>query len=113
MRVNSGTALPGLVEARFLARRHRFLVRAEVAGGRVAAASGDPGRRDGILRPGAPRLLEPALPGKRRMACTATFLRCRRKWMGFRPARATRIVESAIPEGWVADRAIPVDLRRP
>jgi sugar fermentation stimulation protein A len=84
-----------LVPARFVARPNRFLVWADVGPRRVAVASRDPGRLEGILVPGARLLLAPAVHPGRRTAFTLVLARQGRSWVCLIPALASQIVHFA------------------
>jgi sugar fermentation stimulation protein A len=102
MRVILDAGFPQLVEATFLERPNRFLLWAEVAGHREAVASCDPGRLEGILRPGARLLLVPATSTMRRTAYSLVLAHHGRGWVSLMPALANRIVQFAL-----ARKAIP------
>jgi sugar fermentation stimulation protein A len=99
MRVTPDAAFPQLVEATFLERPNRFLLWAEVGGRRVAVASCDPGRLEGILERGTRLLLAPAATATRRTAYSLVLARHRRGWVSLMPALANRIVQFAVARG--------------
>jgi sugar fermentation stimulation protein A len=70
-------------------------VLADVGRRRVAVASRDPGRLEGILVPGAPLLLEPAVRPGRRTAFTLVLARQGGVWVCLVPALASQIVHFA------------------
>jgi len=84
-----------LLPARFVSRPNRFLVWADVGRRRVAVASRDPGRLDGILAPGVPLLIEPASRPGRRTAFTLVMARQGPTWICLQPALASQIVHFA------------------
>ena len=81
--------------ATFAARPNRFLVLADVGRRRVAVASRDPGRLEGILVPGAPLLVAPAAGPGRRTDFTLVLARQRDAWVCLIPALASQIVHFA------------------
>jgi sugar fermentation stimulation protein A len=96
MRVSPDVTFPQLVEATFLERPNRFLLWADVGGRRVAVASCDPGRLEGILRPGTPLLIAPESSPARKTAYSAVLAQVGRRWVSLRPALANRIVQFAL-----------------
>ena len=88
-----------LVAATFVARPNRFLVLADVGRRRVAVASRDPGRLEGILVPGAPLLVSPAAGPGRRTAFTLVLARQGDAWVCLVPALASQIVHFAAARG--------------
>jgi sugar fermentation stimulation protein A len=88
-----------LVPARFVSRPNRFLVWADVGRRRVAVASRDPGRLEGILAPGVPLLIEPASRPGRRTAYTLVMARQGPTWVCLVPALASPIVHFAAARG--------------
>jgi len=84
-----------LVPATFVARPNRFLLWADIGPRRVAVASRDPGRLDGILVPGARLLLAPSATPGRRTAFTLTLARQGESWVCLVPAMASKIVHFA------------------
>jgi sugar fermentation stimulation protein A len=90
-----------LVAATFVARPNRFLVLADVGRRRVAVASRDPGRLEGILVPGAPLLIEPAVRPGRRTAFTLVMARQGNAWVCLVPALASQIVHFAACRGGI------------
>lgn len=84
-----------LVPATFVARPNRFLLWADIGSRRVAVASRDPGRLDGILVPGARLLLAPSATPGRRTAFTLTLARQGQSWVCLVPALASQIVHFA------------------
>ena len=116
----AGVRFNSLVPATFVGRPNRFLLWADVGRQRVAVASRDPGRLDGILVPGAPLLLAPAAGPGRRTAFTLVLARQGDVWVCLVPALANRIVHfaaagNAIP-GWkgveVVRREVPAGSSR-
>lgn len=89
-------SFPPLVGGRMVDRPNRFLLRVDVGGRQVSAASADPGRLEKILVPGVDVLLAAAGPGPRRTAYTVTLAREGRVWVCLRPALACQIVQSAV-----------------
>ena len=89
----------GLVPAVFVSRPNRFLLWADVGGERVAVASRDPGRLQGILAPGVPLLIAPAARPGRRTAYTLILARHRAVWVCLVPALASQIVHFAAEHG--------------
>lgn len=100
---------PPLIEALFVERPNRFLIRARLGRRVVEAASRDPGRLAELLRPGAVVLLSPAAtltsPGtvpeavdvtRRRTRYTLTLVRHGSVWVSVVPALANRILEAAL-----------------
>ena len=96
MRVTHDAPFPQLVEATFLDRPNRFLLWADVGGRRVAVASSDPGRLEGILRPGTRLLVAPGSSPARKTAYSAVLARLGHGWVSLRPALANRIVQFAL-----------------
>ena len=88
-----------LIRATFVARPNRFLLWADVGSRRVAVASRDPGRLDGILVPGARLLLAPSATPGRRTAFTLTLARQGESWVCLVPALASQIVHFAAVRG--------------
>jgi sugar fermentation stimulation protein A len=104
-----------LVPATFAARPNRFLVWADVGPRRVAVASRDPGRLEGILVPGAPLLLAPAAGPGRRTSFTLVLARQGDTWVCLVPALASQIVHFAaarngIP-GWKGVEVVRREVR--
>jgi sugar fermentation stimulation protein A len=93
MRFNS------LIPATFVARPNRFLLWADIGSRRVAVASRDPGRLDGILVPGARLMLAPASTPGRRTAFTLVLARQGDSWVCLVPALASQIVHFAAEQG--------------
>ena len=91
-----------LVPATFVSRPNRFLLWADVGARRVAVASRDPGRLEGILVPGARLLLAPATSVGRRTAFTLTLARQGGVWVCLVPALASQIVHFAAARGGIA-----------
>lgn len=88
-----------LVPATFVSRPNRFLLWADVGPRRVAVASRDPGRLDGILVRGARLLLAPSASPRRRTAYTLTLARQGDVWVCLIPALASQIVHFAATRG--------------
>jgi len=84
-----------LVPATFVARPSRFLLWADIGSRRVAVASRDPGRLEGILVPGARLLLAPSSTPGRQTAFTLTLARQGASWVCLVPAMASQIVHFA------------------
>jgi sugar fermentation stimulation protein A len=90
-----------LVPATFVARPNRFLIWADLGSRRVAAASRDPGRLEGILVPGARLLLAPSVTPGRRTAFTLFLARQGESWVCLVPALASQIVHFAAARGGI------------
>ena len=90
-----------LIPATFVARPNRFLLWADIGSRRVAVASRDPGRLDGILVPGARLLLAPSANPRRRTAFTLTLARQGQSWVCLVPALASQIVHFAVARGGI------------
>ena len=90
-----------LVPATFVERPNRFLLWADIGSRRVAVASRDPGRLDGILVRGARLLLAPSATPGRRTAFTLTLARQGDAWVCLIPALASQIVHFAVARGGV------------
>jgi sugar fermentation stimulation protein A len=88
-----------LVPARFVSRPNRFLVWADLGRRRVAVASRDPGRLEGILAPGVPLLVEPASRPGRRTSFTLVMARQGPTWVLLVPSLASQIVHFAAARG--------------
>lgn len=88
-----------LVPATFVSRPNRFLLWADVGRRRVAVASRDPGRLDGILVRGARLLLAPSAAPRRRTAFTLTLARQGDVWVCLVPTLASQIVHFAAARG--------------
>lgn len=88
-----------LIPATFVARPNRFLLWADIGSRRVAVASRDPGRLDGILVPGADLLLAPSVTPGRRTAFTLTLAKKGTSWVCLIPALASKIVHFAAERG--------------
>jgi sugar fermentation stimulation protein A len=88
-----------LIPATFVARPNRFLLWADIGSRRVAVASRDPGRLDGILVRGARLLLAPSATPRRRTAFTLTLARQGDVWVCLIPALASQIVHFAVERG--------------
>lgn len=84
-----------LVPATFVERPNRFLLWADLGSRRVAVASRDPGRLEGILVPGARLLLAPSAAPGRRTAFTLVMARQGGFWVCLIPALASQIVHFA------------------
>jgi sugar fermentation stimulation protein A len=90
-----------LVPATFVARPNRFLLWADVGRRRVAVASRDPGRLEGILVPGARLLLAPSGNPGRRTQFTLVMARQGESWVCLVPALASQIVHFAAARGGI------------
>lgn len=101
MREIGAVRFKSLIPATFVARPNRFLVWADTASGRVAVASRDPGRLDGILVPGARLMLAPSATPGRRTAFTLILARQGDSWVCLVPALASQIVHFAAAEGGI------------
>jgi len=94
-------AFPPLLRARCVERPNRFLVLADLGGSRVGVACRDPGRLEGVLRPGVElRIAEEAGP-RRKTRYTLFLARVPRGWACLVPALANRVFEAALAEGEV------------
>jgi len=91
-----------LVPATFVARPNRFLLWADIGPRRVAVASRDPGRLEGILAPGARLLLAPSTNPARRTAFTLVMARQGNSWVCLIPALASQIVHFAAARGGIS-----------
>ena len=90
-----------LIPATFVARPNRFLLWADIGPNRVAVASRDPGRLDGILVPGAQLLLAPSETPGRRTGFTLVLARQGENWVCLIPALASQIVHFAAARGGI------------
>ena len=109
--------MSNLVTGRFVARPHRFAVRARLADGReVEAHMGDPGRLRELLLPDAELRLRPAPPGSRRKTdYSAALVRSPEPpfpWVSLEPARANDLAEGLLRAGSIEGLDRPVALRR-
>jgi len=92
-------AFPPLIRARCVERPNRFLVVAELGGARVRVACRDPGRLEGVLRPGVEiRIAEDPGPG-RKTRYTLYLARVTGGWACLVPALANRIFEADLSAG--------------
>ncbi len=92
----------GLRAARFVARPNRFLVRARLGARLVEAACRDPGRLEGLLRPGVGLRLAAATGATRRTRFDVLLARAGARWVGLAPALANDVFAAALARGEVA-----------
>lgn len=93
-----------LRECRFVARYDRFIADVELADGRVVPAHCvNPGRMEGLVRPGARAWVSPAPPGsKRKLQWTLELLELEGRYVG-----ANTVVPNRIAEQLIRARLIP------
>ncbi|ANM31403.1 hypothetical protein ABI59_20235 [Acidobacteria bacterium Mor1] len=109
--------MSNLVSGRFVARPHRFAVRARLDDGReVEAHMGDPGRLRELLLPEAELRLRPAPPGSRRKTdYSAALVRSAEPpfpWVSLEPARANNLADGLLRDGSIDGLGRLAELRR-
>ncbi len=101
-----------LVPGRLVRRYQRFLADVRLSGGaQVTAHCPNPGRMQGILRPGGRVLLSRSDNPRRRLAYTFELARVGRIWVGVNTLRTNRVVEEALRRRRIPELAAWPEIR--
>ncbi len=102
-----------IVGGNFLDRKKKFIVGVELFGARRSAFLSHTGRLPGLLRPGAPLLLEERIARKApRLPYEILAVRDRGVWVCLRTQLANAIAERVITSGAIAGMPVDLAIRR-